>query len=327
MALNRKRVAGAIEQAVNEQGRSDEWPVYPHYEVIEREGHKFIYAPETSAQIRDREWCQPLSAAWADLFLRFARLANDGGLDKDPLDSAKNKDAALEWAHRYGVLGLSYGHMSRLRYPGPDTTAAFLGLGSARGLAATEQLNEARGGYPNESVARFAFEAWEAHIALRLFEAADTKREDGPDLPALVDLVPEWSTGYVPNTPEGLQEWALFTVRDSVQNKIAGRCYPRLYHGPGGYAQGWGFNSLLGAMWLQMMWILTDPSRTRRCLWCNDIIALRPPEPATDSRKNSRGKYKTRTDKRFCDSKDGVKGKCKGLYHYHNRVKPAKNRL
>jgi hypothetical protein len=326
MGLNRKRVADALEQAVNEQGRSDEWPVYPHYKPLERKGHKFVYAPDTWEQIQGREWYLPLSGAWADLFLRFAKLADNEGLDKQPLDSDKNERVALEWAHQYGVLGLTYGHMSRMLYPGPDTAAEFLGLDSARGLAATEQLNEARGGNPNESVARFAFEAWEAHIALRLFEAAAPDREDGPDLQTIIDLMPE-RDGYVPRTPESLQNWALFTVKDSVQNKIAGRCYPRLYQGPDGYAQGWGFNSLLGAMWLQMMWVLTDIGKIRRCLWCGDVIALEPPEQPTDSKKNSRGKYKTRADKKFCESKDGVKGQCKGLYHYYNRVKPAKKRL
>jgi hypothetical protein len=115
-------------------------------------------------------------------------------------------------------------------------------------------------------------------------------------------------------------------VKDSAQNKIAGRCYPRLYRGPDGYAQGWGFNSLLGAMWAQMMWVLTGTGEIRRCLWCGNTIAPEPPQQPIGSKKNSRGKYKTRADKRFCFSKDGVKGKCKGLYHYHYRVKPAKNR-
>jgi hypothetical protein len=210
-------------------------------------------------------------------------------------------------------------------YPGPDTTAAFLGLGSARGLAATEQLNEARGGNPHEIVAHFAFEAWEAHVALRLYEAATRDTDDGPDLDTIFGFMPEWS-GYVARTPESLQNWALSIVKDSVQNKIAGRCYPRLYQGPDGYAQGWGFNSLLGAMWLQMMWVITGPAKPRRCLKCRDIIAVEPPEQSTSPSKNARGKYKTRVDKKFCDSKNGVKGKCKGDYHYHNRVRPAKNR-
>src|SRR3712207_1075483 len=190
-------------------------------------------------------------------------------------------------------------------YPGPDTTAAFLGLGSASGLAATEHLNEGRGGNPSESVARFAFEAWEAHVALRLFEAATRDTEDGQDLQTIIGFMPEWS-GYVARTPESLQNWALSIVKDSVQNKIAGRCYPRLHQGPDGYAQGWGFNSLLGAMWLQMTWVLTGTGEIRRCLWCGNAIALEPPEQPTGLKKNSRGRYKTRVDRKFCDSKDEI---------------------
>jgi hypothetical protein len=325
VVTNKKSVASAAEKEVNEEGRSDEWPVYSHYELIEQKGHTFVYAPETWEQIQGREWYRPLSSSWSGLFLEFANLAPDEGLDKHPLDSDKNEKAALEWAHGYGVLGLTYGHLSRMLYPGPSTTAVFLDLGWPGGLAATEQLNEARGGNPNESVARFAFEAWEAHVALRLYEAATRDTDDGPDLDTIIGFMPEWS-GYVARTPESLKNWALSIVKDSVQNKIAGRCYPRLYQGPDGYAQGWGFNSLLGAMWLQMMWVITGPAKPRRCLKCRDIIAVEPPEQSTSPSKNARGKYKTRVDKKFCDSKNGVKGKCKGDYHYHNRVKPAKNR-
>jgi hypothetical protein len=68
-------------------------------------------------------------------------------------------------------------------------------------------------------------------------------------------------------------------------------------------------------MWAQMMWVLTGSGEIRRCLWCGNTIALEPPQQPIGSKKNSRGKYKTRADKRFCFSKDGVKGKCKGLYH------------
>jgi hypothetical protein len=319
VGINKKLVASAADKEVNEEGRSDEWPVYPHYELIELTGDKFVYAPRTWEQIQGCEWYPPLSGVWAGLFLTFAKLASDEGLDKHPLDSDKNAEVALEWALRYGVLGLTYGHMSKMLYPGPSTTAEFLGLGWPGGLAATEQLNEARGGSPNES------EAWEAHVALRLFEAAVPDTEDAPDLETIMGFMPEGS-GYVARTPESLQNWALSIVKDSVQNKIAGRCYPRLYESPDSYAQGWGFNSLLGAMWLQMMWVITEPTKPRRCLWCRDIIALESPEHPTSSKKNSRGKYKTRVDKKFCDSKDGVKGQCKGLYHYHHRIKPAKDR-
>jgi hypothetical protein len=326
MSINKNLVASAADKEVNEEGRSDEWPVYLYYESFKLNGHKYIYAPHTWEQIQSREWYRPLSSNWSGLFLEFANLAADEGLDKHPLDSDKNEEVALKWAHEYGVLGLTYGHISRMHYPGLDTTAAFLGLGPARGLAAIEQLNEACGGHPNESVARFAFEAWEAHVALRLFEAATRDTEDGPDLDTIISFMPEWS-GYAARTPESLQNWALSIVKDSVQNKIAGRCYPRIYEAPDAYAQGWGFNSLLGAMWLQMMWVITGPAKPRRCLWCGDIIALEAHEQATSPKKNARGKYKTRVDKIFCDSKDGVKGKCKGLYHYHYRVKPAKNRL
>jgi hypothetical protein len=73
-------------------------------------------------------------------------------------------------------------------------------------------------------------------------------------------------------------------------------------------------------MYLQMMWLMAVPKEgIERCLWCGEIIPPRQPEPPPlESKKGTRGKYKRRKDVKFCDNG----GRCKGLYHYHNRVKP-----
>ena len=52
-----------------------------------------------------------------------------------------------------------------------------------------------------------------------------------------------------------------------VQEKVASSVYPALYLKPGGgYVQGWAFQNLLGALWLQKFWLLsTDPDQQRKC--------------------------------------------------------------
>ena len=49
-------------------------------------------------------------------------------------------------------------------------------------------------------------------------------------------------------------------------------CYPQLYRRVNteagltvGFEQGWGFRSLLGAMYLQMMWLITEGGDSPRC--------------------------------------------------------------
>jgi hypothetical protein len=58
----------------------------------------------------------------------------------------------------------------------------------------------------------------------------------------------------------------LTAVAAIVQEKVASSVYPALYLKPGGgYDQGWDFQYLLGALWLQKLWLLsTDPDQQRR---------------------------------------------------------------
>jgi hypothetical protein len=69
-----------------------------------------------------------------------------------------------------------------------------------------------------------------------------------------------------------------------VRRVVADDCYPELYQEEDTFRSGYGFKSLLGAMYLQMMWLMTATSEFRRCQrpGCNKIF--------TSGRK----------DKRFC---------------------------
>jgi hypothetical protein len=84
-------------------------------------------------------------------------------------------------------------------------------------------------------------------------------------------------------------------VEDAVNRKIRNHCYPIIQGEPGSYEQSWGFNSLLGAMWLQMLVIMRAD---RKCRWCNKAL-----DPSM------------RSHAKFCRNN----GKCKGAWHGYQK--------
>jgi hypothetical protein len=54
----------------------------------------------------------------------------------------------------------------------------------------------------------------------------------------------------------------------------------------------WSFDNLLGAMYLQMWWMVTSSGDLSRCEHCSRLISLTRPSP---------GARKRRSDKKFCD--------------------------
>jgi hypothetical protein len=70
-----------------------------------------------------------------------------------------------------------------------------------------------------------------------------------------------------------------------------------------GFEYGWGFRSLLGAMYLQMMLYMTGGGgRLCKRPDCYRLVTFEPPQPPAGPRleKGVRGKYRTRKDKEFC---------------------------
>jgi hypothetical protein len=93
---------------------------------------------------------------------------------------------------------------------------------------------------------------------------------------------------------ELVRRWALTVVGDAVNRKIENHCYPILRgDAPGSYEPGWIFKSLLGAMWLQMMFLMYED---RRCWWCG-----KPLDPGM------------RSHAKYCDNE----GQCKAAWNYH----------
>jgi hypothetical protein len=198
-----------------------------------------------------------------DLFLRFARLHK----------STNFPEAALSWSHKYGVPGGdSQGHSSSME---------------------------------SMKLSLFWTEAKRAWIILTMYEAALNR-----DAQTIRDLIHndlyrddalEWS---VHDFREGWSEAeylavALLTPVYDVDSTVQLLCrrsleVPTPYYDPdpSNVTSSWEFDSLVGAMYLQMYWLLESGGDVTRCEHCGRIISLGRPHP---------GGRKRRSDKRFCD--------------------------
>lgn len=298
----------ALEKNVEEISQMSQWLVYDHYEIIPDEaGSQYIHAPSSiNGEVNKARRLQPLSRTSADLFLRFARWPEEAGMDKE-LGTERNAEAARSWAKEFGVLGLNPANMPLLTTVSSDrVTAEYLGAPSL-GDVGRGYRNLARGGRPKESVANFAFEAWEAHIIWRLYESVrNGGRVDQPSVVRFMSTEEETLHGFEGEGPtwaerdaysgdsELTRRWALAVVGDAVNRKIENHCYPILRgDAPGSYERGWVFKSLLGAVWLQMMFLMLED---RRCSWCGKPLDPGMPRHA-----------------RFCKNN----GRCRANWNYH----------
>jgi hypothetical protein len=109
-----------------------------------------------------------------------------------------------------------------------------------------------------------------------------------------------------------------------VQRKLQQYCYcwPIYVGGPDTYRWGWAFNSLLGALWLQMSWVMV--STARRCAWCGKIVDLEDNQQeqvvvATQHDHEGKKRRRTRSDKRFCDNN----GRCRASWNYHHGTRTS----
>jgi hypothetical protein len=326
MGINRIAFAEAANKFADNNHRTGGWEVWPKYVSRQRrDGERYLLATEPDdmpprvdladgrislgspeetlmkqaierSKARNEVWSYAPLVHVPDLFLKLARLADEEGLDRGAageLDTDKNAAIALSWAHDYGVLGLTSVEDDGLR-----------GTSTKGGEA--------------DTVEAFAREAWTANDCLRLYEAATAEVMDA-DL--IASYMPSHPRAFAA-TPASTRAWALDAVASETQLKVAGNAYPALYGEVGNFIQGWDFMNLLGAIWLQMFWLLTASETPRRCRnWeCDRIILYEQPEqPMRLMPKNDRsGGYRTRVDKDFCSKK------CSNRYNYLTRTKPRR---
>ena len=271
--------------------------MFERYEVERRDGDVFVYAPFRPPSSRAwpihihdgrseedrglRRYYAPLRD-YPDLFLRFVALTPRQRL---PEDEALRK--MLDWVKDYGVLGLA--DVDYLEGP-------------------SGHWEHRRG--RRESLPRFWQEVTKAAEVFELFEAASVP--GGPSK-EITRALTRWHYPTKGMSLRKQREFALERAADVVGKRVRTECFPKLYQEISskrsetvGFAQGRGFHSLLGAMYLEMMSLMTeamsDTGNVRRCRrpGCANIITFVVPLDPSSPRSGSRGKYRTRKDKIYC---------------------------
>lgn len=155
-----------------------------------------------------------------------------------------------------------------------------------------------RGDRTRDVYSVFVEEAKLASRMRRLFEAAVRKRK--PDMATLAEFLPEDRYAEVRNDIKRAEKAALEVVADTIEEKVKHECFRRVVRRDD-YRQSrgsplirrWDFHSLLGAMWLQFMWLTTD-DKTRYCEHCGG--------PLSPDR---------RSDAQYCGKLEGMSKACK----------------
>ena len=258
---------------------------------------------------------------YPDLFLQFARLIEEGPI---------TPEAMLGWAEQYGVLGLRRTSINWIGDPrgGPEENLAnFAAFAEEANLVLRlyEMVTDSE--EPDYEFVR-EHPRLGGMLGCRPLRMNTISLLQQHTIAGEEELVPEWmeirqainqkhKEDVDRMSPERLKEVALAYIDETIHMRVSGDCHPRLYRQKDGTAQrGWGFKSLLGAMWLQMMWLRSAPAdEVDRCPWCRKTIAFerQPEQPEIDPgmKKNARKKYKTRVDKTYCDDR------CKANWNYH----------
>jgi hypothetical protein len=276
------------------------------YRLVERDG-KEPYFEAVPADFDDLDWYYPLIST-PHLFLDFARLQEQ-----------KDVDGAIRaWIDDHGLLGLHTCEPSAFREDVPSMMY-FVGEHSTEGG-------------PGETLLKVRTEVEIANRVLTLYEATLSKdtakleqafKADGDSAEArrrrsrLRSLARGRSISYV----DCLVHYTLERVFSDVQQVLETFTYPCLvHHSPSTrppVEHVWTLDTmksslwprnLLGAMYLQFLWLVDSAGDLSRCKHCDRIISYAPPRPGSAERK-------PRKDKEFCDSR------CRQNYHYHHRVK------
>jgi hypothetical protein len=297
----------ALENAVNEDQRTGRWWVADMYDVRRTtNGKRCIVSPygwTSRNALTGWDRYHPL-ISHPHLFLEFARLAERMDAYAPPEvypetdytvlrprllpETDNNTDIALGWAEDYGVLGLG-GERN-----GPEPCGGEM-----------------------DTVRAFCEEAIWAHRVLTLYETATDPNEVDIHLIAR-DAEDPFEQDAIVSDSEYARRYALKQVMTAVELEVGETCSPTLIRDGDRIVQGWSFYSLLGAMWLQIMWLVTSKNVPRRCAGpgCNRIISYAQPQQprewsdqAVDPwKKNDRSRgYRSRKDKKFCSDNCRVK--------------------
>lgn len=277
----------AYEKNVEKSYAETYWPVYESnsYQLHGKEGFRYIRAAVTPGRHLSEaaKLIDPFASKYANLFLGFARWFDTHKMDKATkthskyiatLDTDRNAAAALEWGREYGVLGLGTNPNFSLAIGGhspTSTEAAARRLGKPQlgrhGIRRQYRMSDEGG--EHETVEMFVLEAHEANDVLKLYTAAAAKTFNRLEIERFMSSE---ERGIYAQDDDRARNWALGIVEEAVNRKVERNVYPILTREGESYKEGWGFKSLLGAMWFQMrMFILGDESYGQ-CLQCGEVF-------------------------------------------------------
>ena len=304
-------------EAVKKGPLGREWPVYTDCEVDvdEESGETFVVArvslfesvadqdntyrgrePEDAAAInypplRDSKFVVDNNYALPRIPELVVELANSA-------DDAITPEVVVDWAETYGLLAPSVENVLLDGLPG------FMF---------------------RESVSGFAEAAVEVRTCLRIYEALHRDELDLEKLSSEVGPLPgKAKKAMRPEERKHGHEraWLFGMLGRMVQMQLREHCYPQfnIYtrgtYPTGRFALSWGFHNLLGAIWLQMAWMLEDESSVRFCRLpdCRRVIPFELGEPSYETSKPGRGTYSTRSDRVYCKYRP-----CKQKYWYRKK--------
>ena len=225
----------------------------------------------------------PLS--FAGLFLEFADLGAQNEITEEDVD---------DWVHRYGVLDLEL-----------------------KGLESDPKF-ELRGG-PKETIISFAREAEEADWTRKIYEAV--LRLDVEDLEEAEAILHElrklweWSDFYQPSIQECRERtWGALELH--IQGQLDDHCVVKWRRSGSGLVEMLEPRTLLGAMYLQLAWVMRDRANVQRCRHCGKLLGV-DPRPVVEKgrpRERKKGSYK---NQEFCSKQCG---------YTHNNEKKRRKR-
>ena len=224
----------------------------------------------------------------------------------------RNAQAALAWVHNYGVLGLgrnptsTFAVAGNLGHSSTQIAAELLGVPHL-GHGGTRAYRMSAEGGKHETVEMFVLEAYEANVVLKLYEAASARTVNVSAISRFMSgMVNDFQLhllrkyGWAAKTErevwsqdEDLAKlWALGVVENAVNKKVEQDVYPVLLGERGSYEEGWGFKSLLGAMWLQMRWFMLGDRKEGFCLRCGELFEKRRRNKVYCDENNCGGRFR-----------------------------------
>ena len=237
---------------------------------------------------------------YPNLFLEFARLH-----EKERTNQEQSNQIALDWVNKYGLLGCRFGFYEDRQIFNYEPIA------------------------PYEFVDDFFEEVDRAAAVLTLYEAVLNRDEDAvwPIVKRFRDIASYPWARYLETDAgahyEGKLGFALSFVAYEVMRMVRTFTYPKFTLQPGPalpsrLSSSQGFLNLLGAMYLQMYWLLAAGEKhVTRCNYCGKLVRLTASEPESEGKPRG---GKPRQDKRHCDNA------CRQRHHYQTKTKPRREK-